>query len=176
MNKSRICVGLSLSGCLVLLFLIVSHLKNIDLEEDILGELVFSYRGEGQTIDFPVWEDETVGKYYLFLPSWFCGKTGEFIVHYNDYVAKIKVDGEFYSDGSFFSEDGSEVEHSIEVSGIISEESVDTTLQIIRSEGLPSIFIEIENEDRVLDVKWQTDKRHYEVGSMQLFDEWGVLT
>lgn len=175
MNRGRISIGLSVGGCLVLLFLIVSYLKNMDLEEDVLSKLVFTYEGEEQTVDFPVWKDETVGKYYLFLPSWFSDKSGEFTVHYNDYVAKLKIDDEFYSNGGFFSEDGGEVEHSLKISGFTGEEALDTTLQILRSENLPSIFIEIENQDRVLNVNRQTDKRNFETGSMKLIDESGKL-
>lgn len=175
MNKGRVSIGLSVGGCLVLLLLIISYLKNLDLEEDILGKLVFSYEGEEQTVDFPVWKDKTVGKYYLFLPSWFYGKAGEFTVHYNDYAAKVKVDGIFYPNGGFFTEDGGEAEHSLEVSGIAGGESVDTTLQILRSEKLPSIFIEAENEDKVLDVKEQMDDKHSEIGILRLMDECGEV-
>ena len=175
MNNSRIRIGLGVGGCLVLLFLIVSYLKNIDLEKDILGELVFTYRGEEQIIDFPVWKDEAAGKYYLFLPSWFYGKAGEFTVHYNDYAAKVKVDGIFYPNGGSFTEDGGETEHSLEVSRITGGESVGTTLQILRSEKLPSIFIEIENEDKVLDVEGQMDDKHSEIGIIHLMDESGKI-
>ena len=175
MNKGRICIGLSVGGCLVLLLLIVSYLKSIDLEEDILSKLVFSYEGEEQTIDFPLWKDETVGKYYMFLPSWLSGETGVFTVRYSGYAAKVKIDGCFYPDRSSFLEDGEEIEHSLEVSRIVGEESVDVTLQILHSEKLPSIFIEIENQDRVLDVERQTDKRYFEIGSMKLLDEQGSL-
>lgn len=175
MNKGRTCIGLSVGGCLVLMLLIVSSLKRIDLEKDVLDKLVFTYEGEGQTIDFPIWKDETVGKYYMFLPSWLFGEASEFTVRYNSYAAKVKLDGVFYPNGSSFSESGEEMEHSLEIDGIAGGESVDATLQVLCSENLPSIFIEIENQDRVLDVERQRDKRNFEVGSMKLWDGQGKL-
>lgn len=173
MNRGKVRIGMSLVACFILILLIILSLRNMDLEEEVLGKLVFTWEEEGQSIDFPIWRDKTAGKYYLFLPSWFSGKTGEFSVRYNDHLAGIKIDGKLYPDGSVFAEDGGEAEHRLEVDGIAGTVPVDTTLQILRSEKLPSIFITIKEENRVLDVEKESDKRHFETGVMRLLDETG---
>lgn len=175
MNKWKIRVGVSVSACLILVLLIFSYLRAMDLKEDVLDQLFFSYEIEDQVIDFPIWWDDTVDKYYLFLPSWFSGKTGEFSIHYNDYFGKVKIDGLSYQDGSLFVEEGEEVEHSLTVNGIVGTCPISTTLQILCSERLPSVFITIKEKDRVLKVDRESDKRYFETGFMSLLDENGVL-
>lgn len=173
MNRGNARIGMVTGACLVLLLLVFFSLRNMDLEEDVLGQFVFSCEQEGQTIEFPIWKDKTVDKYYLFLPSWFSGKTGEFNIHYNDHLAKVKIDGTFYPDGSLFRDSGTEDEHSFEVSGIGGAVPIETTLQILRSEKLPSIFISVKEQERILDVNREADKRHFETGFMSMMDQDG---
>ncbi len=175
MNGNKARIGMSIGACLILILLTFFSLRNMDLEEKILSELTFVYENNGQTIGFPIWKDKTVGKYYLFLPSWFSGKENQFSLHYDDRLAKVKIDGIFYPDGGFFQDDGRKTESRLEVSGILGAIPVDTTLQILWSEKLPSIFIEIDDPDRVMAVENESDKRHFETGSMSMVDENGDL-
>lgn len=175
MNKNKMRIYLLAGASLVLLLLVASSIRNMNLETDILDKMVLRYEGEDQIVDFPLWRDDTDGKYYLFLPSWFSGKAGEFSVQYSDYAARVRIDGVAYRNGSLWAENGEEIMHSLEVRGILGASPVYTTLQVICSDRLPSIFIQVEEYNRILDTDNMIDQKYFETGVMQLMDETGDL-
>ncbi len=130
-------------------------------------------RGEEQTIDFPLWKDDTDGTWYLFLPSWFSEKDGEFLLHYSDYTAKIEIDGVKCRSGENWSDDGEEKVHSLDVYGLMGCTPVHTSFKVLRSENLPSIFITVEEKNEIFSTEETSEKKYFETGPMQMFDEKG---
>lgn len=175
MNKNKICICIIANACLVLILLITFYLRNMDLEKEVLNRLVLRYEGEEQTIDFSIWKDDADGRCYLFLPSWFSGKEGEFTLHYSDYAAKVKIDGVVYQSGMQWLDDGKESIHSLEIYGVMGCQPVSTNLQVLCSENLPSIFITVEEKDEVISMEESSNKKYFETGSLQMFDEDGEV-
>ena len=175
MNKSKMSIGLIAGAILGLLLLIGTSLRYMNLEEEVLKGLVFTYEEENETINFSIWEDDVDGRYYLFLPSWFSGKAGKFSVHYSDIASKVLIDGTVYKDGEYWVDEGEEKIHSLDVCGMMGAESVHTSLQVLSSENLPALFITVEEKDEILGAVDTTDKKYFETGFMQMLDENGVL-
>lgn len=175
MNKSKIRICMIASACLILILMLTSSLRNMDLEKEVLEELVFTYEGEDQVIDFPVWKDDTDGAYYLFLPSWFSKKGGEFSLHYGDYTAKVEIDGIKYRNGMRWSDDGAEKVHSLDVYGIMGCAPVHTSLRVLCSENLPAVFVTVEEKDEIFSTEESSEQKYFETGAMRMFDENGEL-
>lgn len=175
MKKSKIRIYLIASACLILVLMIVFSLHNMDLEKEVLEEFVFTYEGETHTIDFPMWRDDADGSYYLFLPSWFSETDGEFSLHYSDYTAKVKIDGKEYRSGMKWSDDGAEMAHSLDVSGIMGCTPVHTNLKVLRSENLPSVFISVEEKNEIFSMEESPEKKYFETGTMCMFGENGEV-
>ena len=175
MNKRNICIILVAGAFLGLLLLITSSLKNIDLEEEILSGLFFTCHGETNSLDFPIWKDDADGKYYLFLPSWFSEKTGEFSLHYNDLSVKIMIDGTTYHSGELWLDEGEEALHSFDAYGVLGDSSIHTSLQVLRSNSLPAIFITAEEKSDAVGSEDSSEKNYFDTGFMQLFDSDGSL-
>lgn len=175
MNKSKVSFGLIAGAFLGLLLLIVLSMRNIDLEEEVLAELIFTYEGEDQTIDFPIWRDPGSGYCYLFLPSWFSGKAGEFSIHYEALGVRVVIDGVTYGDGKDWIDEGEEKTHDLEIRGILGAEPVCTTLQVLCSEKLPAIFIEAQEQEKILSREESAEKKYFETGYMRLLNEQGEL-
>lgn len=174
MNRSKMRIALLAGAFLGLLLLMALSLGNMNLEEEVLEELVFTCEGEEQAIDFPVWKDID-GKYYLFLPSWFSRKTSEFSVHYSSLAAKVVIDGITCRDGSLWMEKGQETVHSLDVYGMMGAEPVHATLQVLSSQNLPAVFFTTQEQDKILNVKKQSDQKYSGTGFMQMMDEKGEL-
>lgn len=175
MNKRKVGIALIAGAFLGLLFLITTSLKNVNPEEEVLDGLVFTCHGETNSLHFPVWKDDTDGKYYLFLPSWFSQKTGDFSLHYNDLAIRVRIDGVTYHSGELWSEAGDETIHSFEVSRLLGDSCLRTTLQVLRSDHLPAIFITAEEKEPAPDLEEPAQKTFVQPGFMQLFDAKGNL-
>lgn len=175
MSKSKIRICMIASACLILILMLVSSLRNMDLEKEVLEELVFTYEGKDQVIDFSAWKDDTDGTYYLFLPSWFSEKGGEFSLHYEDYTAKVEIDGIKYRNGMSWSDDGTEKVHSLDVYGMMGCTPVHTSLRVLCSENLPAVFVTVEEKDEIFSLEESSEQKYFETGAMQMFDENGEL-
>ena len=174
MNKRKVDTVLIAGAFLGLLLLIILSLTSIDLEEETLGSLVFTPQSEEIPLDFPVWKDDSDGKYYLFLPSWFAGETEEFSIRYNDLTAKVVIDGVTYRSGDIWPDIGGESPHSFEVYGL-GGASFHTTLQVLCSENLPAVFISAEEKKEIADPDEPSLPSFLGSGPLQMFDESGAL-
>lgn len=172
-NKTQLC--LIVGAGLILLLLIIHSLGSIDLENDVLDKMVFKYEEDDQIINFPIWKDDTDGKCYLFLPSQFSGKVSDLFVCYSDFGAEIRLDGVAYRNGDLWSENDEETVHSLEISRTIGGNSISTTLQVLKSKNLPSIFLSVEEKDKILDMDNSNDHKYFETGAMKLVNESGEL-
>lgn len=149
--------------------------RTTDYKQDIIEGLVVEGTADGKTVELAFWQDESDGKYYLFLPSWFQGQSGEFVLHYSDRMGKIKIDGEALSDGSLWKEDGLETEHRLEIQDIFGDTLLDTSLQVLASEKLPSIFVAVEEKNGILWEEEFANKQYLETGFLEMRDTDGEL-
>ena len=162
------------SALAILLLLLLGSWKSVDQEELFFENVTFALNGYDQEVEIALWKDED-GKYYLFLPSWASEKSNELYVRYHDFRGKILIDGQKYAKGSCFKEDGREKEHRLEIFGLLGSFYLDTTLQILTSEQLPTIFITVEDQESILDLEEFEDKKYLETGSLLMLDQDGKL-
>lgn len=174
MNKIRaVMVG---SAVLIFVLAIIISLKTTDYSEKIINEFYFESTLENQDIKLVPWLDETDGKYYLFLPSWYADQEIELSVHYPDYYGEIKVDGVSYKNGDTWEEAGLEEIHNFTVKGWFDSPFMEKELQLLASENLPSIFVTVEAKDDMLKIEEFENKQYLETGALEMFDqEGGVL-
>lgn len=175
MNKNRIYIGFIAGSCLCLLLLVAMSLGSMDLEKEVLNEMVLTCGEEGQALDFRLWRDGKSNRYYLFLPSWFSGETAEFSVTYGGWPARVEIDGMACGEGSRWVDEGKEEVHSLDVYGVMGAEPVHATLQALRSENLPAIFVDVEEKNRIISEEDSPEKKYFETGYMQMLDEEGEL-
>ncbi len=175
MNKSKMSFGLTAGAFLGLLLLIVLSMGNMDLEKEVLEELSFTCEGEGGEQSFPVWRDPADGRCYLFLPSWFSGKAGEFSIHYETLGVSVLIDGVAYGSGRNWKDEGEEKIHELEIRGMPGTKTVCTTLQVLCSEKLPAIFIQAQEQEEILSREESPEKKYFETGYMQMLDQKGEL-
>ena len=164
-------------GSVCLLFMLILYLswRGMEHEELFLDNFSLKYGEEGMTIDFSLWKDDTEEKYFLFLPSWLNKSESEFRICFNDFKGKVYIDGIKYADGSYFKDDGSEAIHRLEVYGFLGDFYMDTTLQVLSSEQLPSVFVTVEDPERLLNSEEFENKKYLERGSLTMLDQYGDL-
>lgn len=170
-NKMRIFIAASACVTLALAF-IVSYIRT-DHEKEIMNGFFLECSVNGEKIKLKCWEDETEGRYYLFLPSCFESREKEFTLHYSDRKARIKIDDRDYKDGDVFTENGVEEVHRIQLEGIFGISCMDKTLQVLTSEKLPVIMFEVESEEELFSQAEFSNKKYMETGSMIMLDEAG---
>lgn len=165
-----------LGGAVVILA--VALFLSLYLTDDtmIMDSLVIKGEADGQTVELALWKDETDGKYYLFLPSWFSGKSSELTLCYTDTRARIWVDDTAYKNNEVWKEDGQEAVHQFRVMGLFGNELLHTTVEVVASADLPSIFVSVEDKDGILQQEDYTGKRRYlETGYLEMRDEEGKI-
>ena len=154
----------------------LSYLRR-DFKTDIMENLVFEGEVNGESIELSMWKDETDGKYYLFVPSWFYGEKGSFILHYPQGSGCVLIDGTRYESGDIWVDEGDERAHGIEIRAAFEEdkEGLKVSMQVLASQNLPSVFVAIEEKDGVIsDVEFD-NKQYLEAGYLEIRDVNGSL-
>ena len=86
------------AGVILMLALALSYGRT-DHEKELMEALFFECALDGQSIALQPWEDAEEGKYYLFLPSCFCEKGGEFILRCAGGKYDFQINGTSCRDG-----------------------------------------------------------------------------
>ena len=148
------------SACLLLLVMLFVSFSQVDYEEELLRHLKFTYADEEKSIDLSLWRDEDDGRFYLFLPSWLSEKEALLEVSYGEFPGRIVIDEEIYPDGSMWRDDGTESLHALEICGVFGESHSDTTIQVLASANLPSLFVTVEDRENILTTE-EFEKKKY---------------
>ena len=163
------------SACLLLLVMLFVSFSQVDYEEELLRHLKFTYADEEKSIDLSLWRDEDDGRFYLFLPSWLSEKEALLEVSYGEFPGRIVIDEKIYPDGSMWRDDGTESLHALEICGVFGESHSDTTIQVLASANLPSLFVTVEDRENILTTEEFDKKKYLETGSMILTDTDGTV-
>lgn len=164
-------------GGLLLIGLFGYSYLRTDFKADIMESLVFEGEAKGESIELTLWKDETDGKYYMFVPSWFYGERSRYTLYYPQGSGCVLIDGIRYENGDVWEEKGTEEIHEVEIRGAFKEDKEGTkfSLQVLASQNLPSIFIAVEEKDGVIsDVEFD-NKQYLEAGYMEVRDADGAL-
>ena len=177
MRAKTVRIWMIASACLFLVLFLILSVSMTDYQEVVMDSLYLECRANGQKVELSLWEDETDGGYYLFLPSWFSGEDHEIIWHYANGMGtiKIKIDGTSYPAGSSWQENGQEETYSFEIQGPWGEQLLSSTLQVLTSENLPSLFVAVEDKDDLISDEEFTNKKYLESGYIQIRNETGEL-
>lgn len=170
-NKMRILMAAG-AGLILALALIVSYGRT-DHEKEIMNKLTVECSVDDEKINLKLWEDETEGRYYLFLPSCFTDKGKELTIRYHGGKGVLEIDGVTYKDGDVFWESGEEEVHRIGLKGLFGTPYMDKTLQVLTSENLPAIMFEVEAEEDLFSLEEVDKKKYIETGNMVMLDEAG---
>lgn len=162
---------LVLSIVVVFLFVAIS-VKTTDYGEVIDNAAMVCIADE-QTIHLALWKDETEEGYYLFLPSWYADREKTLTLKYEDWNGILKLDGIALYSGSVWTDDGTEKLHTLEVCDRSGRSRITTTLQVLVSEKLPTMFVTVEDRKDLLKFEEFDNKKYIEVGSAIMVDAQG---
>jgi len=162
-------------ACLILAAAFTISYLRTDHEKEIMDALYLECTIDGQCIRFGLWEEETQGRYYLFLPACFRDQNREFILRYDDRKGILKIDGAVYKEGAVWRAGGVEEPCPISLTGPFGASYMDKTLQVLVSENLPAIMIGTEDEKDLLSLQEFDNRKYIETGSMVLLDENGNI-
>lgn len=173
MNKIRtIMIG---SACLILLLSVIISVQTTDYSDQIIDAFYLKGTAQGREVKLVPWLDETDGRYYLFLPSWFANQEIQLEICYPNYCGEVKIDGTSYDSGDVFREAGKEDIHSLKIQGLFESSCIEKEMQVLVSEELPSVFVTIEAKDEMLKVEEFENKQYLETGELEMFDRDGTL-
>lgn len=170
-NKMRLFVAVSAVFMLAAV-LGVSYIRT-DHEKELAESLVFTCMAEGQEIELRLWEDQEAGRYYLFLPSCFAGKTMEFILRYEGGKGAVEIDGTVYKRNSSWADAGKEEVHGLKLIGPLGVSAGEKPLQVLASANLPALMFSAEDEEDILDLTEFANKKYIETGNLLMVDESG---
>ena len=161
------------AGVILMLALALSYGRT-DHEKELMEALFFECALDGQSIALQPWEDAEEGKYYLFLPSCFCEKGGEFILRCAGGKYDFQINGTSCRDGeAVLLRDGQELR--MEAGGPFGVRYMDKTLQVIASKDLPAVLFWAQSPEGVLGVEEFAGKGYLESGRMVMLDEAGKV-
>lgn len=175
MRAKTVRIWMIASACLLLLLFLTLSVGMTDYKTRVTDSLYLECTAKGQKVELSLWEDETDGQYYLFLPSWFSDQDSEIILHYSDGIGTIQIDGTSYPAGSSWQENGQEEIHSFEIRGLWGRQLLNSTLQVLTSENLPSVFVAVEDKADLLSGEEFTNKQYLESGYVEIRNETGEL-
>lgn len=175
LRAKTIRVWIVASACLFLIIFLAVSADMTDYKAVVIDSLYLECKANGKNIELSLWEDETEGKYYLFLPSWFSGRESEIIWHYANGIGTIQIDGTPYTAGSSWQENGQEETHSFEIEGRWGGQLLSSTLQVLASENLPSVFVTVEDKDDLISDVEFANKQYLESGYVEIRNETGEL-
>lgn len=160
-------------SCIIVLFSCLMSARLTDYEEVVLGSLSLEYRAEGQEVSLALWKDESDGAYYLFLPSRFAKAEEGLIFCYEDWKGTLKIDDTVIQNQDKWTDNGQEEIHKLEVYDKKGQCRLSTTLQVLASENIPSLFVSVEAQKDLLKIEEFENKKYIEVGSAVMIDEEG---
>ncbi|MDE7333543.1 MAG: CotH kinase family protein [Lachnospiraceae bacterium] len=172
-NKMRLFMAVS-AGLMLAAVLAVSYLRT-DHEKELVERLVFECMADGQKIELKLWEDEEAGRYYLFLPSCFAGKTMDFTLRYEEGKGAVRIDGTVYRRDSTWAEAGKEEIHGLELKSPLGVFNGEKPLQVLASANLPAFMISAEAEEDILDLEEFDNKKYIETGNLLVVDQSGSV-
>ena len=160
-------------SCIIVLFSCLMSARLTDYEEVVLGSLSLEYRAEGQEVSLALWKDESDGAYYLFLPSRFATAEEGLIFCYEDWKGTLKIDDTVIQNQDKWADNGQEEIHKLEVYDKKGQCRLSTTLQVLASENIPSLFVSVEAQKDLLKIEEFENKKYIEAGSAVMIDEEG---
>lgn len=163
------------SAILILCVSLFVAYRTTDYKKRIVENLVVCATAKGQMAELSFWEDKNDGKWYLFLPSWFAGEEAELVLNYPDENGKVVIDGVTYLSGSTWTEEGLEIFHEMEIQDRFGKVVLETSLQVLASEKLPSVFVAVEEKESILGEEEFDNKQYLESGYLELRDADGLL-
>lgn len=150
--------------------------KTMDVKDAVIGTFKAECSTDGQTIELELWQDDDDGgKYYLFLPSWYAGTEKTLTLRYDGWQGSITLDGVEVQSGSSWTDSGKEELHALEIYDRRGKCCCSTTLQVLVSEKLPTLFVTVEDQKDLLKLEEFDNKQYIEVGSAMMIDEEGRL-
>lgn len=161
--------------CLILAAALAISWLQTDHEKEIMDTLSMECMIDGQCIRIGLWEEETDGQYYLFLPACFKSREKEFVLRYDDGKGALKIDGTVYKEGELWKAPEQEEISQIELTGPLGASYMKKTLQVLVSENLPAMMLFTEDEEELLSPKESAGKKYIETGAMVLLDENGNI-
>lgn len=162
------------SACVILMLALALSYGRTDHEKELMDTLFFEYATDGQSIALQPWEDEEEERYYLFLPSCFWEKGGEFVLRCAGGRYDFRINGTSCKDGEVISlRDGQKLR--MEAGGIFGVRYMDKTLQVIASKDLPAVLFWAQSPESVLDVEEFAGKEYLESGRMVMLDASGKV-
>lgn len=160
-----VCAGIIIIVCCAI------SAGTMDREAALMETVKAECSTDGQTIELELWkDDDDGGAYYLFLPSWYSRTESSLTLRYEEWLGSIRLDGREVRDGSLWTDDGKEELHVLEIydrSGVC---RYSTTLQILVSENLPTLFITVEDQQDLLKLEEFDNKKYIEAGSAMMID------
>ncbi len=156
----------------IVIFFVAISIEMTDYE-DVIDNATMVCTADEQTINLALWKDETEERYYLFLPSWYADREKTLTLKYEDWNGILKLDGIALSSGSVWTDDGTEKLHTLEVCDRNGRDRVSTTLQVLVSEKLPTMFVTVEDRKNLLKFEEFDNKKYIEVGSAIMVDAQG---
>lgn len=162
-----------ISSCAIVLFSCVMSARLTDYEEVVLGSLSLEYRADGQEASLALWKDEPDGAYYLFLPSRFVTAEEGLTLCYEDWKGTLKIDDTVLQNQDKWTDNGQEEIHKLEVYDKKGQCRLSTTLQVLASENIPSLFVSVEAQKDLLKIEEFENKKYIEAGSAVMIDEEG---
>lgn len=160
-------------SCIIVLFSCLMSARLTDYEEVVLGSLSLEYRADGQEVSLALWKDESDGAYYLFLPSRFVTAEEGLTLCYEDWKGTLKIDDTVLQNQDKWTDNGQEEIHKLEVYDKKGQCRLSTTLQVLASENIPSLFVSVEAQKDLLKIEEFENKKYIEVGSAVMIDEEG---
>lgn len=162
------------SACVILMLAMAISYGRTDHEKELMDNLFFECAPDGQSIALQPWEDAKEGKYYLFLPSCFWEKGGEFVLRRPGGRYDLRINGTSCKDGEvIFLRDGQELR--MEADGPLGVRYMDKTLQVIASKDLPAVLFWAQSPEGVLGVEEFDGKGYLESGRMVMLDASGKV-
>ena len=176
-NKQKIVIKwfLTVISMLVMYVGIKNSILAINHEQNVMKSLKFIDTYEGRKIVFSPFEVEREGEYFIVLPSGYYANGFEVQLVYSDKLYSLIIDGQIYKNGDVWREALKEAKHQIKIVDIFGNIHMEKNLQILVSEGLPSVLVTIEAKEELYSEKEYANKQYVEKGDILVLNENGEI-
>lgn len=169
-GKSRIQIWrlfVFISTCLAIFVILIGSYILTDHEKAFKDEFYLEGMVGDERIQFRIWENQSEGMYYLFLPAYYVNEDIDLTIHTGKNLL-VSVNEVFFKDSDSWENIQSDTVYHIQVKNIFGIPYVDKPLQVLISENLPAVFIKAEAKDLLEN---EIDKKKYiETGNILLIN------
>ena len=158
--------------CLALLVLLAGSYIFTDHEEEFVDRFYLEGMTNGGRVRFKIWENQSEGMYYLFLPAFYVDKDIDLTIH-ADRNMVVSIDDKLFKNTGTWENVQSGGIYRLKVKNAFGMQYLDKPLQVLVSENLPAVFIDMESEDLL---EQEIDNKKYiETGNILFVDPDGNI-